>query len=425
MISLMLSFAILSSSPAPVTPNVDAPGIDLPELVPVPVPAASPRAIEYYRSGLWVWAGVKAWRLFVPVVILFTGISRRIRDLAQQVGRSWSGTIAAYAVIYLLIMFTIDLPLDYYIGYVRPHAYDLSEQSVSRWFEQLLKTRAVMTVAAVTCLWLPYLLLARAAKRWWLYVAAMTFPISVFITLILPVWIDPLYNTFAPLKAKHLEARILELADRAGIEGGRVFEVDKSRDTKTVNAYVTGLFGTKRIVLWDTLLAQRTEKEVLAVMGHEMGHYVLNHVLLGVFLATCGAVGVLFMVDRLGRLVIGRFHVRFGFDRLSDVASVPLFIFLLSLLNLVGSPLHLAISRAMEHEADRFALEITRANHSAGSAFARIQRENLGNPRPGGLSVLFRSSHPPLGERIDFCNSYHPWTNGIPGRYERLFRDPR
>jgi len=227
------------------------------------------------------------------------------------------------------------------------------------------------------------------------------------------------------LKAKHLEARILELADRAGIEGGRVFEVDKSRDTKTVNAYVTGLFGTKRIVLWDTLLAQRTEKEVLAVMGHEMGHYVLNHVLLGVFLATCGAVGVLFMVDRLGRLVIGRFHVRFGFDRLSDVASVPLFIFLLSLLNLVGSPLHLAISRAMEHEADRFALEITRANHSAGSAFARIQRENLGNPRPGGFSVLFRSSHPPLGERIDFCNSYHPWTNGFPGRYERLFRDPR
>src|SRR6202035_5193836 len=147
-----------------------------------------------------------------------------------------------------------------------------------------------------------------------------------FSALIAPVVIDPLFNEFGPMKDKRLEAKIDALAHRAGIEGGKIFVVDKSRDTKTVNAYVTGLFGTKRIVLWDTLLARLDEDEVLAVMGHEMGHYVLNHVAWGLSLASFVSLFLLFLVDRSGRSLIARFGPRFGFDKLSDVASVPLFL---------------------------------------------------------------------------------------------------
>ncbi len=391
------------------------------ELVPVAVPQASAQAMEYYQSGVWIWAGLQAWRLLVPAAILFTGFSGRIRDVSRRVGRNTFGTIAVYAALYLGLMFVINLPIDYMLGFVRPHSYGLSSQTPGRWLAQELKSLGVSVIGGVFLLWIPYRLLATAPRRWWLYLGLLTLPFALFMATIMPIWIDPLFNDFAPMKDKALEAQILALADRAGIAEGRVFEVDKSRDTKTVNAYVTGLFGSKRIVLWDTLLANHNEKEILAVMGHEMGHYVLNHVAWGVSLSTLGSLVLLFLVNRSARTIIGRFGGRFGFDRLSDVASVPLLILLIAGFNLAALPIQAAISRTMEHEADRFSLEITRSNHSAASAFAKMQRENLSNPRPARFWVLLRASHPPLGDRIDFCNSYHPWTDGLPGRYPSHF----
>ena len=331
-------------------------------------------------------------------------------------GLSWFATIALYAVLYLALTYLIDLPLDYYLGYVRPHHYGLSHQSLGRWFEEGLKGLAVSMVIAALFLWVPYLVLSKSPRRWWLWVGLLTLPFAVAGAVVKPIWIDPIFHRFGPMKDKALEAKILALAERAGIDGGRVFEVDMSRDTKTVNAYVTGLFGSKRIVLWDTLLARLDDRETLAVMGHEMGHYVLNHVAWGVALATVGSLALLFLVDRAGRALVRRFGPRFRFDRLSDVASVPLLVLLLHAFNLAGAPIQLAVSRFMEHEADRFSLEITRTNHSAATSFVKLQQENLSNPRPGWLSVLWRSSHPPIGDRIDFCNRYHPWTEGKPGR---------
>ncbi len=240
----------------------------------------------------------------------------------------------------------------------------------------------------------------------------------------MPIIIDPLYNQFGPMKNQSLEARIDALAHRAGIDGGKIFEVDKSRDTTAVNAYVTGLFGTKRIVLWDTLLAKLNEDEVLAVMGHEMGHYALNHVLQGLILSSLGSILALYLIHRAANLLIGRFHDRFGFDRLSDIASVPLILFLAQVTILLGSPIINGISRHMEHEADRFALEITQTNHAAAQGFAKLQAENLAVPYPDWWVTVWRSSHPPIGERIDFCNAYRPWETGQPLRYGAYFRAP-
>ena len=127
-------------------------------------------------------------------------------------------------------------------------------------------------------LWVPYLLLRKSPRRWWLYTAAAAIPFIVVANLVAPIWIAPLFNRFEPMQDKALETRILALADRAGIEGSRVFEVNKSVDTKTLNAYVAGLWQTKRIVLWDTIIARMDDRELLFVMGHEMGHYVLGHI---------------------------------------------------------------------------------------------------------------------------------------------------
>jgi len=391
---------------------------------PVAVPAATPEAIRYHRTGLWLWFVGRAWSLGVPSLILFAGLSARIRRIAAGAGRPWLIVVATYAVIYLAAEFALQLPLRYYAGFVRPHEYGLSTQSFGRWLGDAFKGLAVEMVGGVLFLWVPYWLMARSPRRWWLYTGLLTLPFAGFSALIAPVWIDPLFNRFGPMQDRRLEAKIDALARRAGIDGGKIFEVDKSRDTRTVNAYVTGLWGTKRIVLWDTLLAGHDDDEVLAVLGHEMGHYALNHVALGLTLSSLATIAGLYAVHRASRPLIRRFGRRFGFDRIEDVASVPLLMVLIQGLVLLVAPASHALGRWMEHEADRFGLEVTRDNHAAASSFAKMQGDNLSLPYPDAFTRVWRSTHPPLGERIEFCNEYRPWESGRPTRYGHLFRDP-
>jgi STE24 endopeptidase len=385
------------------------------ELEPVEVPLPTHRAMEYYRSGNWLWIASRVWSILVPGVLVFAGASARLRDLARRLGRVWFLTVGLYMVMFLAIMFVIDLPLAYYLGFVRQHAYGLSNQTLWKWLGDALLGLAVEMGGCVAFLWVPYLLLARSPRRWWIYTALLSVPFLFGVMFVKPVAIDPLFNDFGPMKDKGLEHSILSLAQEAGIEGSRVFEVDKSVDTNAVNAYVTGFWHTKRIVLWDTLIKKLDEPEVLFVMGHEMGHYVLGHVVRSILLSSILTLVGLFLVDRLGRFLVRRYRDRIGFHELADIASVPLMMMVLEIVFLILSPVALAYSRHQEHEADRFALELTRTNHSGGLSFVKLQTENLSNPRPGWLYKVFRSSHPSIGERIDFCNTYHPWVAAQPG----------
>jgi Zn-dependent protease with chaperone function len=226
------------------------------------------------------------------------------------------------------------------------------------------------------------------------------------------------------MQDKALEAGILGLADRAGIDGGRVFEVNKSEDTKTLNAYVGGLLETKRIVLWDTLLRKLDREQVLVVMGHEMGHYVLGHVWNLFALLSVLILASLYAAHRALGFLIPRFRYRFGFSEVSDVASLPLLSLLISVFFLIVQPIAFAYSRHIEREADRFGLEITRNNYAMASALTLLHEENLAHPKPGPLYQLWRSRHPPIAERIEFANRYRPWETGQPLTYADYFRSP-
>ncbi len=389
---------------------------------PVPVPEPSEKALAYYRSGNVLWTVNQLWGLAVPAILLFTGFSARLRTWAQRIGRKWFFVIALYYAFYMLLTYVLTFPLDYYAGFVRQHAFGLSNQSFGKWLGDSLKELAIGIVFGGLLLWVPYLLVAKSPRRWWLYTSLLVLPVMFLVMLVFPIWVAPLFNDFGPMKDQQLEAEILALADRVGIEGGRVFEVNKSVDTKAMNAYVAGLWTTKRIVLWDTLVNKLDRDEVLSVMAHEMGHYVLGHVVLGLVVGFASVLVSLYVVYRLSDWLIDRYKDRFGFDRLSDVASLPLVFLLMQVASLAVVPPAYAFSRYMEREADRFSLELTHNNHAAASSFAKLQTENLANPRPGFFYMLWRGSHPSLAERIEFANTYRPWTQGKPLRYEAYFK---
>ena len=425
--AVALAFALtvvqpVAAAAATQPPPAAADALPIDETMPVEVPPATPTALRYYESGNWLWLLDQVLSIAVLAAILFTGLSARLRTWARRIGRNWFFTIVAYFALFTIVTFVIALPMTYYVEYVRQHDYGLSNQTLQKWATDSLIALAVTCVVGGLFMWVPYLLLRKSPRRWWLYTAAAAIPFIVVGNLVAPIWIAPLFNDFEPMRDKALETRILALADRAGIEGSRVFEVNKSVDTKTLNAYVAGLWQTKRIVLWDTIIARMNERELLFVMGHEMGHYVLGHVWARLAAASLLILGLLYAAYRTMGAIVARWSHRFGFTDLADVASLPLLLLVTSVFSLAIAPAQLALTRYQEHEADRFGLEITQTNHSAGTAFVKLQQEALGNPWPGPLYKLWRSNHPPLGERIEFSNDYHPWRDGAPLAYGDRFK---
>lgn len=385
----------------------------MPALAAVPVPPATPEALAYHRDLDWFWLADQLFAFGIPVLLLITGWGARLcRWCGRVTGGRWFWTLALFASVYLATLWVLSFPLDFAEGFLNQHAFGLSNQSFGRWLQNEVVGLAVNCLQAGLTLWLPYLLLRRSPRRWWLWSALGLAPLFLVIVVIQPIWISPLFNHFGPLDDKVLETKVLAEAARGGITDAPVFVMDQSSDSKRPGAYVAGLFGTKRIVLYDTLVQDMTPDEVLFVVGHEMKHYLLGDVwkLVGGFLVVL-LIGLL-VVDWLGRAVLRRWSGRFGFDRLDDPASLPLLGVLFTLVFLVATPALNLVTQDIEHEADRFGLEMTQNNDAAAEAFVKLQTEALGVPEPGWLERVFRMDHPALKDRIVFANRYHPWIDG-------------
>jgi len=391
----------------------------------VPVPEATPEAIAYHHGLDLFWLADQAAGLLIPLLFLFTGWSGRLVGWCRRrVGGRWFWTAALYAVIYTALATLIQLPLTYAENFVYEHAFDQSNQTPAVWANEVVSDLIVNLVVMALVAWIPYLILRSSPKRWWLWTTVALTPVMVVLFILSPIWIAPLFNHFGPMQDKALEMKVLGLAARGGIIDAPVFEVDSSIDSKRLGAYVTGFGPTKRIVIYDTTLRAMTEPEVLFVVGHEMKHYLMGDIwkILGIFLSIL--LGGLFAVDRAGRAALARWHGRFGFSDLADPASLPLLLFGLSFVILAVTPLFMAVQRDIEHEADRFGLEITRNNDAAAGAFVKLGTETLGLPDPGWLERTFRMSHPSLADRITFANDYHPWADGQPLVYGAYIKAP-
>jgi STE24 endopeptidase len=372
------------------------------------------RSHQHWRDGLYFGGALYGFVALLAVLAL--GISRRLRDVALRLTTRPFLAALVFFALFSVVMTLISFPMDYFSDFVISHRFNLSHQGFGSWMWDQAKGMLVGIVLGG-----PIVALAltgiRRIKRWWLAIWLGAVPITVFIILIAPVLLDPVFNKFEPLRDQQLKTELLDLAQRAGISGGRVYQVDKSKQTTTMNAYVNGLGPTKRIVLWDTILSKMDHDELRFVIAHEMGHYVLHHVwiLLGFMLA------LLFAVFWAGQVIVEwatrRFGRSWGFEVPHDPAAVPLLLLVVSVFLFVLSPAINGFSRMLEHQADTFALELTHLNDPGVRAFVKFAEDSKVLPDPSSFIRFWRYSHPTLAERIVFCRSYKPWERGEPNRF--------
>jgi Zn-dependent protease with chaperone function len=306
--------------------------------------------------------------------------------------------VAAFGAIFYLSFVVLELPLEYYAGFVLPHRYDQSTETLGGWVKDQLLGLLLTAVIGLPLLEGLYWLLRATGPLWWVWAAAGYVLLAVVFANLAPVVILPLFNKYVPLGEEHAElaARLTALAQRAGTKVNGVFRFDLSKRTRSANAALTGLGNTRRIILGDTLLDEFTADEVETVIAHELGHHVHRDILLGLLASAALSTASLYLAS----LALSWGTAILGFSGPADVAALPLFALTLGVFGLVTLPLNNTYSRWREARADRYALEATRNPQAFANAMTRLANQNLADADPEPWVVFLMYSHPPIRDRV-------------------------
>lgn len=364
-------------------------------------PNLSQSSYNYRKDGLKIWALRLILQFAIPLLFLTTRLSQRLSVWASE-GRGLFLSGLIYGLIFFGIIFLINLPISYYSSFVLPHKYGLSNQTIWRWLEVSLKGFVINNGVISLLIWLPYMIISSSPKTWWIGLSVIIIPMIIFITFISPLVIDPIFNNYTSIKDEKLGVEIVNLLEKSEISDADIFMVDKSQDTKNMNAYMTGISKSKRIVLWDNTINNLTEDEVLSITAHEIGHYVYGHIWKSILLGSIGSIVIMFLIYITSNWLLDLSHGSFGFKNLYNYASLPLLLIILNLFNFLGNPITNYVSRYMEVEADRYEINLTHDRESAVSAMEKLYVQSLGIPRPSKFYKLWYHTHPTLEERIEF-----------------------
>jgi STE24 endopeptidase len=363
--------------------------------------------------------------LAVLWLILRWKLAAKYRDWAEHSSSRRFLQALVFSPLLLLTIAVFSLPLDIY-GEIVEKRYGISVQNWGSWSWDWIKSELIGLVIGTILIWLLYIVIRRTPRRAWFYFWLMAMPIGVFLFFLGPWVIDPLFHKFEPLQQKDpaLTASLEQMVQRAGenIPPERMFWMGAGEKTTALDAYVTGIGASKRMVVFDTTIARMNNPQIVFVAGHETGHYVLQHIPKG--LAFFAALLLLFfyLVHRLIGWVLTRWGTAWGVRGLDDWASLPALLFLLSLLFFVANPIASAFSRHLEHQADQFGLEVTHgltpnAGQVAAQAFQVLGEVDLADPDPNPADVFLYYSHPPISDRVSFSLTYNPWEHGGEGEF--------
>jgi len=352
----------------------------------------------YFEGGYWLILWDFVITAVIYLVLLATGLSARMRNFAERLTKSPTMQSVYYAVLFIVVTAVVTLPWSIYEGYVREHSYGLSNLTFGAWLGELAKGFGVSLVIGVLSIAVLYAIVRKLPRTWWVWGALAGVAFAFLGAVVGPVLITPIFNSPTKLADARVVDPILRLARQNGIAATDVWEIDASKQSKRISANVSGAMGTERITLNDNLLNRASLEEIEAVMGHEMGHYVLNHVYketmeLGILIVIGFAV-VAWLFERLR----ARYEATWQVRGIGDPAGLPLVLLLFAAYSFVITPVTNTLTRTAEYEADVFGLNTARQPDGFAQIAIKLSEYRKLDPGPWEEKIFF--DHPSGRTRI-------------------------
>jgi STE24 endopeptidase len=384
---------------------------------------AKTKHIEKIRLAFFLLAPI--YGLIVLWLFLRWKVGPKYRDWAEGGSKKLFLQVLIFAPLFVLTLDVFNIPLSIFEQW-ELRSYGLSVQGWGSWAWDWTKGELVSVITGFVFILILYAVLRASPRRWWLYFWLASLPLGLLLIFLQPVVVDPLFHKFEPLAQKDpaLTVALEQMVHRAGqnIPPERMYWMNASEKVNELNAYVTGIGASKRVVVWDTTIAKMNTPQIVAVAGHEMGHYVLNHIPKGLTVAAIGSL-ILFY---LGYRLIGGFlawgGAAWGIRSLGDLASLPALLLLLSVATFILTPVTNGLSRYFEHQADQYALEVTHgltpdSGQVAAQTFQILGEVDLDYPDPSPIDVFLTYDHPATRDRVRFSLTYDPWSSGGTGEF--------
>ena len=358
----------------------------------------------YFEGGYVLQLVGFLYGLGVAALLLLTMLSCRMRALAERFAKGPFLRSVIYAVQYLLVSTLLTFPLTYYEGFQREHAYGMANNSLGSWLGDQAKDLAIEVVLGSLFVGLLYFIFRKAPRTWWAWGTVASIASIAFVAMIGPVYLNPLFNTYKSVPEGRMREQILSLARANGIPADDVYWFDASRQTKRISANVSGLLGTTRISLNDNLMNRSPGESIQAVMGHEMGHYALNHVykMLLAFgvIALCGFALTAWLFDR----IVSRWGPGLGISGIADPSGLPLLAAIVSVWFFLMTPVTNTLIRTQEAEADIFGLNASR--QPDGFASVAMQLSEYRKIHPGKWEEILFFDHPSGWNRAEMAMAW-------------------
>ncbi len=383
-------------------------------------PAQEAQAIAYAHARHELYFLDVAYGFLLLVIMLLLRVAPLYRDWAANWTDSDFGQVAVFTPLLLLTTDLLSLPTAIWEHHLALQ-YQQSIQAWDSWLADWAKGEGVEFSIAILMVWILFAVIRKSPRKWWFWFWLAAVPLIVLGAIVEPVIVEPMFFKFAPLAntQPRLAANIEQMTVRAGapIPQSRILEMTASAKLRELNAYVSGLGASKRVVVWDTTIRSMSEDEVLFVTGHEMGHYVLGHVRDGILFACAVLLFFLNLAYRLLHWMLARWGKTWAIRGPDDLAALPVLILLLTVFGFLFTPVSNAYSRRLEHQADQYGLEVTHglvpnAPVVAAHAFQALGEVDLEEPNPSTAVKLWFYNHPPLDERMRFAQTYDPWSQG-------------
>jgi STE24 endopeptidase len=378
-----------------------------------------------FRTRTMLYFAGSAWGILQLLLLLALGVPARIRDGVERMTRNRLGQCYLFVFVFLLLLALLNAPLRLY-GHHLGLAYGLSVQGWGSWALDWAKSFLLSWIVAGLLVMVLFWIIGRSPNRWWVWFWIPTMIAVLFGVFLSPILVDPLFDKFEPLQQTNpaLVQQLEKVVARSGVSlpPDRMFFMRASQKVTGLNAYVTGFGPSKRLVLWDTTIAQATPDELSGIFGHELGHYVLHHIALGMVFTAAALLLAFFLGQKMTQGLLRRYGVRWKIRSQEDWACLAVLLLVLNVLSFSSAPIENGFSRSIEHAADVYGQEaihgiVADPQTTTQQGFQRLGEASLEDPTPHPFVAFWTFSHPSIASRAAFAAAYNPWAAGQHPKY--------